>query len=154
MLIGTGICLPVECYPYMEDLKELEQRASLLQVKKFPQYWQGCPHCSEQQSGPVAPHPDKEFSSYVLKGIHEGFKIGFEYQGHSCTPAKANMRSAVKNPTVVEEYLAMECELGGVICPLDPWVFPHIRFGVIPKPHQPGKWRLIVDLSYPASMMV
>ena len=30
-------------------------------------------------------------------------------------------------------------------------MFPHIqinRFGVIPKPHQPGKWRLIVDLSY------
>ena len=23
------------------------------------------------------------------------------------------------------------------------------RFGVIPKPHQPGKWRLIVDLSHP-----
>ena len=62
------------------------------------------------------------------------------------------MRSAVKNPTVVEEYLARECKLGRVIGPLDPAVFPHIqvnRFGVIPKPHQPGKWRLIVDLSYP-----
>jgi hypothetical protein len=23
------------------------------------------------------------------------------------------------------------------------------RFGVIPKPHKPNKWRLIVDLSYP-----
>ena len=23
------------------------------------------------------------------------------------------------------------------------------RFGVIPKPHQPGKWRLITDLSSP-----
>ena len=28
------------------------------------------------------------------------------------------------------------------------------RFGVIPKPHQPGKWRLIVDLSHPAGQSV
>ena len=61
-------------------------------------------------------------------------------------------KPTVENPTVVEEYLAMECELGRVIGPLDPRVFPHIqinRFGVIPKPQQSGKWRLIVDLSYP-----
>ena len=28
------------------------------------------------------------------------------------------------------------------------------RFGVIPKPHQPGKWRLIVDLSHPKGASV
>ena len=28
------------------------------------------------------------------------------------------------------------------------------RFGVIPKPHQPGKWRLIVDLSHPKGSSV
>jgi hypothetical protein len=28
------------------------------------------------------------------------------------------------------------------------------RFGVIPKKHQPGKWRLIVDLSHPAGSSV
>ena len=28
------------------------------------------------------------------------------------------------------------------------------RFGVIPKPHQPGKWRLIVDLSHPKDASV
>lgn len=28
------------------------------------------------------------------------------------------------------------------------------RFGVIPKSHQPGKWRLIVDLSYPEGKSV
>ena len=87
-----------------------------------------------------------------MKGLCEGFKIGFGFKEHSCTSAKSNMRSAVKNPTVVEEYLSMEYKLGRVIGPLDLAVFPHIqvnRFGVIPKPHQPGKWRLIVDLSYP-----
>ena len=29
-----------------------------------------------------------------------------------------------------------------------------IRFGVIPKLHQPGKWRLIVDLSAPRGFSV
>ena len=28
VLIGTGLCLPTEYYPYMEELKELEQRDS------------------------------------------------------------------------------------------------------------------------------
>lgn len=28
------------------------------------------------------------------------------------------------------------------------------RFGVIPKSHQPGKWRLIVDLLHPVGMSV
>ena len=28
------------------------------------------------------------------------------------------------------------------------------RFGVIPKPHDPGKWRLIVDLFYPKGVSV
>ncbi len=42
--------------------------------------------------------------------------------------------------------------LGRVIGPVEVGELPavHInRFGVIPKPHQPGKWRLIVDLSHP-----
>ena len=28
------------------------------------------------------------------------------------------------------------------------------EFGVIPKPHQPGKWMLIVDLSHPPGTSV
>lgn len=58
----------------------------------------------------------------------------------------------MKNPTVVEEYLVMENNLGREIGPLDPKTFPHIqinRFGVILKSHQLEKWQLIVDLSYP-----
>ena len=56
------------------------------------------------------------------------------------------------NPTVVEEYLTLECKLGRLVGPLNLAAYPHIqrsRFGVIPKPHQPGKWWLIVDLSHP-----
>ena len=38
---------------------------------------------------------------------------------------------------------------------LDSWPKAHVsRFGVIPKNHRPGEWRLIVDLSHPAGTSV
>ena len=61
------------------------------------------------------------------------------------------------NPLVVDEYLSKEVDLGRVVGPLDPTAFPEVvtnRFGVIPKKHQPGKWRLIVDLSHPKNHSV
>ena len=89
--------------PYMEDLKELEQRGISPSRQEISSILAGV--FSAEWARGLAPHPDKEFSPYVLKGIHDGFKIGFEYQGHSCILTKANMRSVVRNPTVVEEYL-------------------------------------------------
>ena len=55
------------------------------------------------------------------------------------------MRSAEENPQVIDEYLARELERGRMLSPLAPKVSQavHInRFGVIPKSHQPGKWRI------------
>ena len=57
---------------------------------------------------------------------------------------------------MVDEYLSKEVDLGWVVGPLEPAVFPDVvtnRFGVIPKKH-PGKWRLIVDLSHPRGRSV
>ena len=65
------------------------------------------------------------------------------------------MPSAGENPTVVDDYLAGECKPGRVVSPLsmaDMAASTPIhtsRFGVIPKGHQTGKWRLIVDPSAP-----
>ena len=66
------------------------------------------------------------------------------------------MLSAEQNPSVVEQYLQKEREAGRIVGPLPhPIVGLQIsRFGVIPKPHQPGKWRLIVDLSHPKGASV
>ena len=66
------------------------------------------------------------------------------------------MASSVENPRVVEEYLAKEWELGRVIGPLTPGSLQLLinRFGIIPKSSQPGKWRLIVDLSHPVGFSV
>ena len=66
------------------------------------------------------------------------------------------MLSATQNKGVAEKYLAKECQAGTVIGPVDKTsVYIHIdRFGVIPKPSQPGEWMLIVDLSHPENASV
>ncbi len=87
-----------------------------------------------------------------MAGLREGFRIGFKYGAVENVSAQTNMRSAIDNPQVVDQYLGKEVSLGRVAGPGEAsWEASlHInRFGVIEKPHQPGRFRLIVDLSYP-----
>ena len=102
-------------------------------------------------------HPDPTYRGYLLDGLEHGFRIGFDPQATSCRSAEKNMPSVKKNEKVVAERLATEVGLGRVIGPLTKTEFPQVqisRFGVIPKHHQPGKWRMIVDLSYPKGQSV
>ena len=67
------------------------------------------------------------------------------------------MSTAHQHPEVIDEYLQKE-----LVQPNIPGPFPlsytlmvHVnRFGVVPKKHQPGKWRLITDLSFPEKKSV
>lgn len=105
----------------------------------------------------LAGHPDREYRDYLLEGLEQGFRIGFRHGVCQRKQAKANMKSAIENPDEVDKYLAVERQKGRVYGPLDPSEFPAVgvsRFGVIPKSHQPGKWRLIVDLSHPKGASV
>ena len=57
---------------------------------------------------------------------------------------------------VVQEYIANECAEGRLIGPLHSLLHPQIHtstIGVIPK-SEPGKWRLILDLSFPEETSV
>ena len=96
-------------------------------------------------------HPDRTLVEYIVQGIKEGFRIGF-VRPRQCRPAKGNMRSALTNPHPVDEYLREELAAGRVIGPLSRGEVASLqinRFGVIPKSGQPGRWRLILDLSFP-----
>ena len=91
------------------------------------------------------------FVDYIIRGLQDGFRIGFNESLCECEKSKRNMLSATQKPEVVREYLVKECVEGRVLGPLDPSKFPRIQishFGVIPKGSS-GKWRLIVDLSSP-----
>ncbi len=96
-------------------------------------------------------HPDKAFTEYIIGGIRDGFKIG----ANGVQPLKSahdNMLSAKVNPSVVTDYLLKEISAGRIKGPLPADIVKLVhtsRFGVIPKRHQVGKWRLILDLSYP-----
>ena len=94
--------------------------------------------------------PDRECAEYLLRGLREGFRIGFDGKGVS-RRARRNISSAEQNPDVMQKYLAKEKALGRVVVvnPEDCGPIHINHFGVIPKKHQPGKWRLIVDLSHP-----
>jgi len=101
-------------------------------------------------------HPNPDKVVYVVQGLREGFHLGFNYST-SLKSASGNMASALQNPQVIDNYLQSEVQLGRVAGPFSESPLPvlHVsRFGVIPKRHQPGKWRLILDLSSPAGHSV
>ena len=84
--------------------------------------------------------------------IKEGFRVVFNYGKAVCKPAKYNLLLAGMNPELVTAYLQEEVLLGRVVGPLPLGAIPKVQvspFGIIPKGHTPGKWKLIVNLSSP-----
>ena len=106
----------------------------------------------------LSKHPNHKLVEFYLQGLTKGFLIGFDYASAiTLKSAKSNIESAHFHGEVVDEYLQTEISLGHVAGPFLPDAIPdsHVsRFGVIPKNHQPNKWRLIVDLSYPTGHSV
>ena len=101
-------------------------------------------------------HPDDTYRDYIIQGLQRGFRVGFQYGRCHCTGASANMQSVVRQPEVIDEYLAREVRVMG---PLEPCRYPEVhinKFGLVPiaKNHQPGKWHLVVDLSHPRGASV
>ena len=103
-------------------------------------------------------HPDRKFRDYILYGIAQGFRIGFDYASCTCASSTSNMASATEQAPVVQAYLEKELALGRIVGPVGVRDVPVgcqvSPFGVIPKSSQPGKWRLIVDLSSPKGRSV
>ena len=97
-------------------------------------------------------HPDRNFVRYILEGIRNGFRVGFQYESGKLQPAKANMQSALAKPEVIREYLDKEVKAGRVIGQIEQPI-QISRFGLIPKA-EADKWRLIVDLSHPLGCSV
>ena len=104
-------------------------------------------------------HPDRAFTRYILRGLREGFRIGFD-RAAPIQSASCNMLSALQHPDVVQSYLQKECSLSRMLGPysraeVEGAPLLHVnRFGVIPKGHNTGKWRLITDLSHPPGRSV
>ena len=59
----------------------------------------------------LAGHPDQAFAAYLLAGIREGFRIGFN-RTKKCIPAKRNLRSVQERPDIIDAYILNEASLG------------------------------------------
>ena len=97
-------------------------------------------------------HPDRQFAEYIITGIAQGFRIGFQYTSHARISAKANHPSANEHPDIISYSLDTEIQKGRLLGPLHPSIHSLIHtssLGAIPKKHS-DKWRLILDLSHPA----
>ena len=85
------------------------------------------------------------------------FCLGFDPSAVSLKSAAQNMPSASLQPSVIDQNLLNEFEKGRIAGPysISPLSSLRVsRFGVIPKKYQPGKWRLILDLSSPTGHIV
>ena len=107
---------------------------SLLQ-RLFPPY-RVCPIRVKKLLQEVLTHPDQSFVTYVLDGLQNGFRVGFNPASVSLKSATQNMPSASLQPSVIDDYLNTEIAKGRVAGPFSSPPLPHLhisRFGVIPK---------------------
>ena len=123
------------------------ESARLVHTPLIPSAW------SELLSG----YPDQRLAQFFLKGITEGFQVGYSDRiTQGLRSSKKNLEGAIQHPEVVDEYLDKEMT-SRVAGPFTKAHLPGIqisRFGVTPKSHQMDKWRLIVDLLHPKSYSV
>ena len=136
-------------YQYIEDLLALEATATGYGPQCFVP---ATPLSSTVWQQALEGHPDRRFVNYILSGITTGFHIGADRAKLIRSSKKGNLPSVRQHPTLVEGHVAEEREAGRLLGPLPPQLARACQIspiGLIPKPRQPGKWRLIVDLSSP-----
>ena len=110
------------------------------------------PFCLQSWGYAFDSHPDKQYVRYIHAGLSVGFRIGFNKESTSLKSSTRNHPSAAANKSLVSEYIKSEVELGRLVGPLPEDQIQLVKvspIGLIPKPNQVGKWRLIMDLSYP-----
>ena len=106
-------------YVYFDDLRVLSQHSPSLRQPLPSMLCQvHTPLVIAEWCSQLCQHSDREFCQYLIDGLTNGFRIGFNYTSHRCQAAKRNMLSAVQNSGIVEQYLKKECELGRVVGPL------------------------------------
>ena len=98
-------------------------------------------------------HPDTAYATYMLDGLTNGFCIGFNYRHCSLHSRGSNHPSSLVNEKVVDDRIAAEVTAGRLYGPLPIHLKSRVHvspMGLVPKPLQANKFRLIVDLSHPA----
>ena len=79
------------CYKYLADLLALDWCRPSAGAESTPipksvnvAKWRQC----------LVSYPDKPFADWVVRGFEQGFRVGFNYASHKCSPARRNISSA------------------------------------------------------------
>ena len=108
------------------------------------------PVCQQFWKDELATHHDPDFVGWVLRGLQEGFRIGFDDTIVDLSSAHSNMSSPGGGVSVHSEG-----GIGGTPATNRPirrclaLQDSYQPAGVIPKRGRPDQWRLIMDLSSP-----
>ena len=102
-------------------------------------------------------HLDADFASYIVRGLYEGFHVGFAHDSSTLRPQGSNHPLSMGKAEVVRTHIDTELAAGQLIGPITQGAQAHVQpspIGLVPKGHTGDKWRLIVDLSSPRSTSV
>ena len=100
-------------------------------------------------------HQNRQWVNHLVNGVRCGVRIGYDYT-RPFRSAKNNCPSSMEKSEVVDAYLNSELVKKHIAGPFRRKSFIGCmanRFGVIPKSTS-GKWRLIVDLSFPEKVSI
>ena len=103
-------------------------------------------------------HPDQQFANFIIRGLSNGFRVGFAAsQLRGLGSASRNHPSTAQCPGAISRYISEERAAGRMVGPLPESTAAYVHcspIGLVPKGRDTGKWRMIVDLSYPQSRSV
>lgn len=143
-------------YRYTEDLLELAETSAPPHVHHhWPRYQ--TPIQVDSLIPFLSSHPDTAFANYIQEGLISGFRIGFNPALSQLRSQVSNHPSVLANKRIVDERIAAEVAAGRLCGPLPQNLagMVHVSpMGLVPKSHQPNKFRLIVDLSHPTGSSV
>ena len=144
-------------YRYWGDLKHLDHPP--LPAAPLLLTWPSCPSPIHLRhfAHLLANHPHEEFYHFIIKGLREGFHVGYRCQGMTLSLRGGNHRSSLSNQDVVSSYIQGEVQAGRMVGPLPSSTARAVHcspVSLVPKSRGTGHWRMIVDLSSPLARSV
>ena len=95
-------------------------------------------------------HKDIDLKEYIVDGIRQGFRIDFDHGKCTCNEIRGRQYGISGVLSVICSRLPSNRTESRTCCEIPMECIPAVQiswFGVIPKASQPGKWRLILDVS-------
>ena len=93
-------------YIYMADLRKISAMKPLAEpVVPRALGMIATPLIIEAWRVELGVHPDREFVAWMIDGMERGFRIGYDYNRGVGGRVGKNMRSALKHPLPVDQYV-------------------------------------------------